>query len=205
MITRKSVEISRTEVLINPLPQIKRKECFSKQICPGEFRVITYSGGHRVDGRHRGGWLIPLAYPSTESLFSSAWLEAFLFCSFWKQVSLPSSLPHFIWCPVHFPLTSVMGISLYNSNTCVFSQIELCEVPHCSLGNSCISAIMWLLIQRRKGELCWEHLTRQRQHVPKSDKSILQLFTRSSLENGINLNTTSNFICKEAINIWSNL
>ena len=201
MISRKLLEISRTEVLINPYPQRKRKRNKKEKgknisvnkYCPGKFRVITYNGGQGVDGRWRGECLINPAHLiyRVSSQFCLA-RGIFVFYSFWKQVSLPSSTLHFIYRPVHFPLASVTGKSLSNNNTCVFSQIELCEVSHCSPGNSCMSAIMSLLTQRRKRGLCWERLTRLGQCIPKSDKSILQLFTRSSLENGINLNTSQN-------------
>ena len=66
---------------------------------------------------------------------------------------LPPTSPSLIWCPIHFPLTSVTGISLCNYNTCVIFQIEFCETSHCSPGNSGISSILSLLTQRRKGGL----------------------------------------------------
>lgn len=216
LIARKLLEISRTEVLISPhaspppkkrkrkVGERKEKNVSVNRHCLGEFRVI-YSGGQGVGDRYGDRWLInPPTPPLQSPLSNSSWLEVFSFCSFWKQVSFPSNFLPFFCCPVHFPLASVTGISLYNNNTCVFPQIELCKVPYCSPGNSCISDIMSLLTQRRKGGLCWERLTRQGQHVPEWDKSILEPLT-SSLENDINPNIISNSVCKETTNIWSNV
>lgn len=83
-----------------------------------------------VDGRRRGGWLINSAHLIYKVSFQFCLArDSFVFNSFWKQVSLPSSTLHLIYCPVHFPLASVTGKPLYNNNTWVFSQIELCESP----------------------------------------------------------------------------
>ena len=118
MISKKLLEISRTEVRINPHPQRKRnkkekeKNISVNRHCPGELRVITYNGGQGVDGRCRGGWLINPAHPiyRVSSQFCLAGGIFFLFlleASFspLKYPSLHLMSSSFLTCKCHGNIT----------------------------------------------------------------------------------------------------